>query len=101
MFNLFLDGVYHSSHSSFAEACRNAREQSVRYHNAYCTVFDNSGEHTREADPGENTFCGLPDYIITPQTPLATGAIAVRTAASLLKMRLIPHTVSRLDNGWI
>lgn len=87
MFKVFLDGVYHSSHRTFAEACRNARSQAIRHQHSYFTVFEaNADVDSSTAD--SDTLYGLPQYIITPNEPISSGAISLSRASSLLRIRL-------------
>lgn len=88
MFKVFLDGTYHSTHKTFAEACRHARIQAERYQNAYFTVFDAGSEIDRADHANCDTLCGVPDYIISPSDSVAHGAISLATASSLLRIRL-------------
>ncbi|MEZ5452604.1 MAG: hypothetical protein R3E93_07255 [Thiothrix sp.] len=92
MFKVFLDGTYHSTHRTFAEACRNARIQSERYQHSYFTVFEAMDEIGHPFHANSDTLCGVPDYIITPSENVAHGAISVPTASSLLRVRLPSHT---------
>lgn len=92
MFKVFLDGTYHSTHKTFAEACRNARTQAERYQNSYFTVFEAGEdiEHTFYAS--SDTLCGVPDYIISPHDSITHGAISLKTPSALLRVRLPSHT---------
>lgn len=97
MFKVFLDGVYHSTHKTFAEACRNAREQATRHQYAYFTVFEAGDEINHSFHATSDTLCSMPDYIITPQDALPINTISLKAAASLLRVRLPSQTVIRLD----
>jgi uncharacterized short protein YbdD (DUF466 family) len=73
MFKVFLDGTYHSTHTTFTDACREARIQASVNQNAYFTVFeagDEAGELLKKE--AEEVMIGVPDYIIFPQTRMAT-----------------------------
>jgi hypothetical protein len=100
MFKVFLDGTYHSTHKTFAEACRNARIQAERYQNAYFTVFE-AGDIDRSFHANSDTLCGVPDYIISPQDGIAHGAISLATASSLLRVRLPSHTFGAYEHPLI
>lgn len=92
MFKVFLDGTYHSTHKTFAEACRNARIQAARFQNSYFTVFEAGDEIDQAFHANSDTLCGVPDYIITPSDSVAHGAISLGNASSLLRVRLPSHT---------
>lgn len=100
MFKVFLDGTYHSTHKTFAEACRNARIQAERYQNAYFTVFE-AGGIDLAFHANSETLCGVPDYIISPNDGIAHGAISLATATSLLRVRLPSHTFGTYEHPLI
>jgi hypothetical protein len=97
MFKVFLDGVYHSTHKTFAEACRNAREQADFHQYAYFTVFEAGDEINHSFHANSDTLCGMPDYIITPNNASSKNTISLQTAASLLRVRLPSQAGIRLD----
>lgn len=97
MFKVFLDGTYHSTHKTFAEACRSARQQAARYQHSYFTVFEAGEERDQQID-NRDTLCGVPDYIITPTDSVANGAISLGKASSLLRVRLPSYTLGAQDH---
>lgn len=101
MFKVFLDGIYHSTYKSFAEACRNARIQSARYQHSYFTVFEAGEETDQPLHANSDTLCGVPDYIITPVDTVTHGAISVTTPSSLLRVRLPSHTFGTQEHPLI
>ncbi len=101
MFKVFLDGTYHSTHKTFAEACRNARIQAERYQNAYFTVFEAGDDIDRAFHANSDTLCGVPDYIISPNDSVAHGAISLATASSLLRVRLPSHAFGSYEHPLI
>ena len=68
MFNVYLDGVYDSTHQTFTSACRYARQQAVKHQQSYYTVFEagDEGEEMMLLDGERATLQGVPDYIIAP-----------------------------------
>lgn len=85
MFKVFLDGVYHSSHKTFTDACRHARMEAALNQNAYFTVFEAGEEHEHmDTYDNEEIMIGVPDYIITPHSPTHT----IRKVSLPLRMRL-------------
>ncbi len=101
MFKVFLDGTYHSTHKTFAEACSNARIQSARYQHSYFTVFEAGEEIDLAYHASSDTLCGVPDYIITPNDGIAHGAILLGTSSALLRVRLPSHTFGMHDHPLI
>lgn len=92
MFKVFLDGTYHSTHTTFTNACREARIQASENQNAYFTVFeagDEAGELLKK-EAGE-VMVGVPDYIIFPQTqaatPIRNKAVTEQRRASTVRVR--------------
>lgn len=73
MFKVFVDGVYHSTYGTFAEACRQAHNQAALHHNSYFTVFA-AGETGGQPVGDSGTLKGVPDYIITPRGKMACRA---------------------------
>ena len=96
MFKVFLDGVFHSTHSTYVEACRNARIQASRYKNSYFTVFEAPAGMDNVATDSD-TLCGLPQYIITPNDAVSNGAISLTNSSSLLRMRLPSTQIMTLN----
>lgn len=97
MFNVFLDGVYQSSHSTFTGACRHARLQAAINRNAYFTVFE-AGEKTRQwvNDGSEEIMPGVPDYIIAPYTESGPQTqLNARRRSPVLRTRLPVHNTAR------
>ncbi len=91
MFKVFLDGVYHSSHKTFTDACRHARMEAALNQNAYFTVFEAGEEHEHmDAYDNEEIMIGVPDYIITPHSPTHT----IRKASLPLRMRLPAYSAA-------
>lgn len=67
MFNVYLDGVYHSTHKTFTGACRDARTQAITNQQAYFTVFE-AGDESEGLmlDAETEIMQGVPVYIVTP-----------------------------------
>lgn len=67
MFNVYLNGHYHSTHETFTGACRHARMEAAKNQQAYFTVFEAGDEHEHALLDSEYAIMkGVPDYIITP-----------------------------------
>lgn len=95
MFNVYLNGSYHSTHKTFTGACRHARMEAAKNQQAYFTVFEAGDEHEDALlDSEYEIMQGVPDYIITPhevsvttpehrKTGIATLARTAKTRARL------------------
>lgn len=92
MFKVFLDGVYHSTHKTFTDACRHARMEAALNQNAYFTVFE-AGEKTSEMElaDADEVMLGVPDYIITPHYSTET---TTRKSSLGLRMRLPAYSAA-------
>lgn len=67
MFNVYLNGSYHSTHKTFTGACRHARMEAAKNQQAYFTVFEAGDEHESALlDSEYEIMKGVPEYIITP-----------------------------------
>lgn len=67
MFKVFLDGVYHSTHTTFTGACRYARQEAATNQKAYFTVFEAGDENEKLLlEDEKEVMKGVPAYIITP-----------------------------------
>lgn len=90
MFNVYLDGAYHSTHKTFTGACRYARMEAAKNQQSYFTVFEAGDENEDILLDGEQEIMqGVPDYIIAPHSVMAdadnqrtTGAATLAMAAS-------------------
>ncbi|MEZ5452605.1 MAG: hypothetical protein R3E93_07260 [Thiothrix sp.] len=94
MFNVYLDGVYDSTHQTFTSACRYARQQAVKNQQSYYTVFEagDEGEEMMLLDGERATLQGVPDYIIAPhvvtmQTDTVTESRACQTCKPDCRIR--------------
>lgn len=72
MFKVFLDGVYHSTHETFTDACRYARNQAAINQAAYFTVFEAGEDSSIIQEDNLEFMQGVPDYIITPHSTVNT-----------------------------
>lgn len=96
MFNVYLDGVYHSTHQTFTGACRHARMEAASNQQSYFTVFE-AGDESEDLllDNEKEVMKGVPDYIIAPHTVASTshdqrkvGVATLAAAASIQAARL-------------
>lgn len=66
MFKVFRNGVHHSVHGCYADACRLARIQAGKDRQAYFTVHGcDTGKPLYKAD----AIRGLVTFIVSPMTP--------------------------------
>jgi uncharacterized short protein YbdD (DUF466 family) len=99
MFKVFLDGTYHSTHTTFTNACREARVQASVNQNAYFTVFE-AGDEAAELlkKEAEEVMVGVPDYIIFPQTRVSAPTrkqpqpVVEQRRASTVRVRSHAHS---------
>lgn len=71
MFKVFRNGIHHSSHTNYADACRLARMQAARDRQAYYTVHETQGDGAGKPLYKADAMQGFPAYIVQPMTPRA------------------------------
>lgn len=67
MFKVYINGICHSTHSTFTGACRHARIEAAKHQHAYFTVFEaDDMDEPDMMDDEDGLMYGVPAYIITP-----------------------------------
>ncbi len=69
MFKVFRNGVQHSTHQYYGDACKHARMQAAKDRQAYYTVHEVQGSETSKPLYKADSMQGLPAYIVQPMTP--------------------------------